>query len=189
MGLGKTIQAIGTAELMRKHQFISSALIICPTSLKYQWKKEIERFTDAKAIVVEGNHLTRKVLYGAEEFYKIVSYNSVCNDIKILKSLHTDFLIMDEVQRLKNWNTQISKAARHIESDYSVILSGTPLENKLEELYSIMQFVDQFCLGPYYQFLDQTVVRSDTGKVVSYKNLNAIGEQMKNVLIRRRKKM
>jgi len=44
MGLGKTIQAIGTAELMRKHQFISSALIICPTSLKYQWKKEIERF-------------------------------------------------------------------------------------------------------------------------------------------------
>ena len=88
--------------------------------------------------MVEGNHLTRKVLYGAEEFYKIVSYNSVCNDIKILKSLHTDFLIMDEVQRLKNWNTQISKAARHIESDYSVILSGTPLENKLEELYSIM---------------------------------------------------
>ena len=122
--------------------------------------------------MVEGNHLTRKVLYGAEEFYKIVSYNSVCNDIKILKSLHTDFLIMDEVQRLKNWNTQISKAARHIESDYSVILSGTPLENKLEDLYSIMQFVDQFCLGPYYQFLDQTVVRSDTGKVVSYKNLN-----------------
>ena len=110
MGLGKTIQAIGTAELMRKHQFISSALIICPTSLKYQWKKEIERFTDAKAIVVEGNHLTRKVLYGAEEFYKIVSYNSVCNDIKILKSLHTDFLIMDEVQRLKTGILKYPKA-------------------------------------------------------------------------------
>lgn len=188
MGLGKTIQAIGTAELMRKHRFISSVLVICPTSLKYQWKKEIERFTDATAIVVEGNHLARKKIYEAEEFYKIVSYNSVCNDIKILKSLHTDFLIMDEVQRLKNWNTQISKAARHIEADYSVILSGTPLENKLEELYSIIQFVDQFCLGPYYQFLDQTVVRSETGKVVSYKNLNAIGEEMKNVLIRRRKK-
>ncbi|WP_285827356.1 helicase-related protein, partial [Bacteroides acidifaciens] len=88
----------------------------------------------------------------------------------------------------KNWNTQISRNARHIESEYAVILSGTPLENKLEELYSIMQFVDQFCLGPYYQFIDETVVKSDTGKVVSYKNLNAIGERMKNVLIRRRKK-
>ncbi len=189
MGLGKTIQAIGTAELMRKCHFISSVLIVCPTSLKYQWKKEIERFTDATAVVIEGNHLSRKKQYNsAEGFYKIVSYNSVCNDIKILKSMHTDFLIMDEVQRLKNWNTQISKAARHIESDYAVVLSGTPLENKLEELYSIVQFVDQYCLGPYYQFMDQAVVKSDTGKIISYKNLNAIGEQMKHVLIRRRKK-
>lgn len=188
MGLGKTVQAIGTAELMRKHNLISSVLIICPTSLKYQWKKELERFTDAKAVVVEGNHLVRKELYKSEEFYKIVSYNSICNDIKIAGSLYTDFLIMDEVQRLKNWNTQISKAARHIESEYTVVLSGTPLENKLEELYSIMQFVDQYCLGPYYHFMDQTVVKSDTGKVVSYKNLNAIGERMKDVLIRRRKR-
>lgn len=188
MGLGKTIQAIGTAELMRKHNLISSALIICPTSLKYQWKKELERFTDAKAVVVEGSHLTRKELYKSEEFYKIVSYNSICNDIKIVGSLYTDFLIMDEVQRLKNWNTQISRAARHIESEYTVVLSGTPLENKLEELYSIMQFVDQYCLGPYYRFMDQTVVKSDTGKVISYKNLNAVGERMKDVLIRRRKR-
>ena len=73
------------------------ALVIILSQLFMRMQKEIERFTDAKAIVVEGNHLTRKVLYGAEEFYKIVSYNSVCNDIKILKSLHTDFLIMDEV--------------------------------------------------------------------------------------------
>lgn len=188
MGLGKTIQAIGTAELMRKNGFIASVLIVCPTSLKYQWKKEIERFTDAEAIVIEGNHLKRKDLYSAGQFYKIVSYNSVCNDIKILKSLYTDFLIMDEVQRLKNWNTQISKAARHLESEYSVILSGTPLENKLEELYSIMQFVDQYCLGPYYRFMDRTVVKSDTGKIISYKNLNGVGELMKEVLIRRRKR-
>lgn len=188
MGLGKTIQAIGTAELLKKEQFISSVLIICPTSLKYQWKKEIERFTNSTAIVVEGNHLTRKKLYAAEEFYKIVSYNSACNDIKILKSLQTDLLIMDEVQRLKNWKTQISKAARHIESDYSVVLSGTPLENKLEELYSIMQFVDQYCLGPYYQFMDQTVVTSDNGRVIGYKNLNEAGRMMEHVLIRRRKR-
>lgn len=59
---------------------------------------------------------------------------------------------MDEVQRLKNWNTQISRAARKIESDYSVILSGTPLENKLDELYSIVEFVDNFRLAPYYLF-------------------------------------
>ena len=134
MGLGKTIQAIGTAELMKKNKLVGSVLIVCPTSLKYQWKKEIEKFTDSTVLVVEGNHLQRKQLYESEEFYKIVSYNSMSNDVKILRSLRTDFLIMDEVQRLKNWKTQISQSARHIDADYTVVLSGTPLENKLEEL-------------------------------------------------------
>ena len=84
MGLGKTIQAIGVAELMRQYYHISSALIVCPTSLKYQWKKEIERFTDADAVVVEGDPLACKKLYEAKEFYKIVSYNAVCNDISYI---------------------------------------------------------------------------------------------------------
>ena len=95
---------------------------------------------------------------------------------------------MDEVQRLKNWKTQISQSARHIDADYTVVLSGTPLENKLEELYSVMQFVDQYCLGPYYRFMDQTVVTNETGKVIAYKNLNEVGERLKSVLIRRRKR-
>ena len=163
-------------------------MIVCPTSLKYQWKKEIEKFTDSSAVVIEGNHLQRKQLYEAEEFYKIVSYNSMSNDVKILRSLRSDFLIMDEVQRLKNWKTQISQSARHIDADYAVVLSGTPLENKLEELYSVMQFVDQYCLGPYYQFMDQTVVTNETGKVIAYKNLNEVGERLKSVLVRRRKR-
>ena len=188
MGLGKTIQAIGTAELMKKNKLVGSVLIVCPTSLKYQWKKEIEKFTDSTVLVVEGNHLQRKQLYESEEFYKIVSYNSMSNDVKILRSLRTDFLIMDEVQRLKNWKTQISQSARHIDADYAVVLSGTPLENKLEELYSVMQFVDQYCLGPYYRFMDQTVVTNETGKVIAYKNLNEVGERLKSVLIRRRKR-
>lgn len=189
MGLGKTIQAIGTAELMRQLGMASSCLIICPTSLKYQWKKEIERFTDADVKVIEGCHTKRVRAYKADEFYKIVSYNSVCNDIQVMKTMHTDFLIMDEVQRLKNWKTKISKAARRIDAQYSVILSGTPLENKLEELYSIMQFADQYCLGPFYQFMNRAVVKApETGKIIGYKNLNAIGEQMRGVLLRRRKR-
>ena len=85
MGLGKTIQAIGTAELMKKNKLVGSVLIVCPTSLKYQWKKEIEKFTDSTVLVVEGNHLQRKQLYESEEFYKIVSYNSMSNDVKILR--------------------------------------------------------------------------------------------------------
>ncbi len=128
MGLGKTVQAIGTAELLKARSMVSSALIVCPTSLKYQWKREIERFTDSDVTVVEGVYTRRRELYAAPTFYKIVSYHTLANDIKALGSLHTDMLIMDEVQRLKNWNTQIAQAARRIDSDYAVVLSGTPLE-------------------------------------------------------------
>lgn len=188
MGLGKTIQAIGTAELLRKEFNITSVLILCPTSLKYQWKKEIEKFTgDSTALVIEGTHLKRREQYGEDIFYKIVSYESAKNDIKILKTLSADLLIMDEAQRLKNWNTQIAKAVKRITSQYTVVLSGTPLENKIEELYAIAQYVNPYCLGPYYQFIDKCLVRSDTGKTIGYKNLNVVGELIKEILIRRKK--
>ena len=188
MGLGKTIQAIGTAELLRREGLIGSVLILCPTSLKYQWRSEIKKFTNAEVYVIEGNHLKRKEAYNRPEPYKIISYNSAANDIKILGGLQTDMLIMDEVQRLKNWNTQISRAARKIESDYSVILSGTPLENKLDELYSIVEFVDNFRLAPYYLFKENHILTDETGKVLGYKNLNEIGKKLSDILIRRRKK-
>ncbi len=190
MGLGKTIQAITAAELFQKCGYVETVLIVCPTSLKYQWKREIEKFTGKEVLVVEGNHLKRKAQYepSVAYSYKIVSYNAVCNDVKLLGSLSFDMLIMDEVQRLKNWKTQIAKAARKITSRYAVILSGTPLENRLEELFSVMQLVDQYCLGPFYKFKHEHIVTSELGKVIAYKNLHQIGEKLKSHLIRRTKK-
>lgn len=187
MGLGKTVQAIGCAELMRKAGLISSVLVLCPASLKYQWKKEIEKFTDSVAVIVEGPQDKRRELYRSQSFYRIVSYNTMSNDIRTFGNAYAECLIMDEVQRLKNWNTQISRAARKIKSDYTIVLSGTPLENKLVELYSVMEFVDQYCLGPYYKFIDETTVKDEGGKILSYKNLNLVGERLAKRLVRRRK--
>ena len=196
MGLGKTIQAIGTAELLRREGLAEQILIVCPTSLKYQWQREIERFTKDTGhspehpltLVIEGNPLKRKEQYASDVPYKIVSYNCMSNDVKMWGSLQTEVLIMDEVQRLKNWKTQISMAARKVHSDYAVILSGTPLENKLEELYSVMEFADNYCLGPYWQFRADCIVTDDGGKVIGYKNLNKVGETARERLIRRTKK-
>ena len=70
-----------------------------------------------------------------------------------------------------------STKKRKIESDYSVILSGTPLENKLDELYSIVEFVDNFRLAPYYLFKENHIFTDETGKVLGYKNLNEIGKE------------
>ena len=208
MGLGKTIQAIGTAELLRREGLAVQVLVVCPTSLKYQWQREIERFVRAQSLeasptkpqsleasptkpltlVIEGNPLKRKEQYASDVPYKIVSYNCMTNDVKMWGSLQTEVLIMDEVQRLKNWKTQISMAARKIRSDYAVILSGTPLENKLEELYSVMEFADNYCLGPYWKFRADCIVTDDGGKVIGYQNLNRVGEVAHERLIRRTKK-
>ena len=189
MGLGKTVQAIATAEMLRDASLAENVLVVCPTSLKYQWQREIERFVPrASTIVVEGTPDKRKQQYESTETYKIVSYNCIAKDIKLLEKNHFDILIMDEVQRLKNWKTQISMAARKIQSDYAVILSGTPLENRLEELYTVMEFADSFLLSPFWQFKANCILTDGGGKVIGYQNLNKIGEKVSSRLIRRTKK-
>ena len=188
MGLGKTVQAICCAEIYLRQKMAESVLIVCPTSLKYQWKREIERFAGAKSLIIEGYASKRMELYNAAVPYKIVSYQSLANDIKSLNRLSTDLLIMDEVQRLKNWNTQLAQAVRRIDSHYSVLLSGTPLENKLDELVSIVQLADPYCLSPLYRFrYDHIITDPSSGKAIGYKNLNDIRERLKDTLIRRTK--
>lgn len=188
MGLGKTIQAIGACELLKKILGISSVLIVCPTSLKYQWRGEIEKFTDSSVTVIEGNPLARKKQYQQDEFYKIVSYNAVMNDANAIKEAAVDLVILDEAQRIKNWKTKTAQEVKKIDTPYAFVLTGTPLENKLDELYSIVQFIDPFRLGPLYKFLADHQIVDDNSKVIGYKDLNRIGELLSGIVIRRNKK-
>jgi SNF2 family DNA or RNA helicase len=187
MGLGKTIQALATVELLRKEMKISKVLIVCPTSLKYQWKSEIEKFTSSESIVFEGAQHKRIVQYGSDVFYKIISYHNVGSDIEYISQMEPDLVILDEAQRIKNFKTKISNNVKKIKSDYAIVLTGTPLENKLEELYSIMQFVEPFALGPFYKFLDEHQIKNDLGKVIGYKDLNQISLLLSDVMLRRKK--
>lgn len=189
MGLGKTIQAIGAAVLLKKYGFVDDVWIVCPTSLKYQWKSEIEKFCEESAEVIEGNLIKRSHdLYAESSFFKIISYHSISNNIKHGLKRMPSLVIYDEVQRLKNWDTKMAKAMRDLTSDYVIALSGTPLENRLSELYSVMQLVDQYALGPYWQFVNETTDTDDSGRVVGYRNLHKVKEMMKPVLVRRLKK-
>ena len=186
MGLGKTVQAIACAEIYLRERMAESVLIVCPNSLKYQWRREIERFASQPSVIIEGYASRRLELYKSAALYKIVSYQSLANDIKSLGRLQADLLIMDEVQRLKNWNTQLAQAVRRIDAHYSVLLSGTPLENKLDELVSIVQLADPYVLAPLYRFrYDHILTDPNTGKPIGYKNLGDIREKLKDTLIRR----
>jgi len=186
MGLGKTIQALATAQLMKRECSITNVLIICPTSLKYQWKSEIEKFTGETVCVIEGNALKRASQYEADDsFYTIVSYNVVLTDLEKVNQRQPDLVILDEAQRIKNFKSKISRQVKLIKSQYAIVLTGTPLENKLEDLYSIMQFVDSFSLGPFYQFIAGHQIKDENGKTIGYSGLHEIGKTLSNVLLRR----
>jgi len=187
MGLGKTIQALGVAEVMKKEKQILSVLIVCPTSLKYQWKSEIEKFTGSSVTVVEGLPQRRWEQYRRDEFYKIVSYHALVNDLKEIGEMQPDLVILDEAQRIKNFKAKVSQAVKSVVSPYALVLTGTPLENRLEELYSVIQFVDPFKLGPFYRFLHDHQVTDSKGKVTGYRDLNSIGQLLADVMLRRKR--
>ncbi|MFH1158283.1 MAG: SNF2-related protein [Pseudomonadota bacterium] len=109
MGLGKTIQAIAAAELMAELFQIGKVLIISPSTLKYQWKTEIEKFCDRTAQVVEGLNQQRREFYRSDSFYKLINYELVARDLDLIRQWSPDLIILDEAQRIKNWKTRTAK--------------------------------------------------------------------------------
>jgi len=187
MGLGKTIQAIAAVEILSRAVGIERVLIVSPTSLKYQWKQEIEKFSDRTASVCEGLSHQRARFYSGDSFYIITNYDVVLRDLDAIRKWNPDVIILDEAQRIKNWKTRTAKTVKKLESKYAIVLTGTPLENRLEELHSIVEFVDRFRLGPSFAFLAAHQHLDEAGKVIGYRNLGAISATLKPILLRRTK--
>jgi ERCC4-related helicase len=191
MGLGKTIQAIAATEILARHFGVSKVLVICPTSLKYQWQSEITRFSGREgehaARVINGGRPQRQKDYALDDFCKITNYEKLKPDLDLIAAWAPELVIVDEAQRVKNWNTIAARALKRIDSTYGIVLTGTPLENKLEELISIVQFVDQHRLGPTWKLLHEHQVKDEAGRVTGYTALEKIGQTLAPVMIRRRK--
>jgi superfamily II DNA or RNA helicase len=187
MGLGKTIQAVAAAELFARHFGVQRVLVVCPTSLKHQWKAEFARFSQRQAQVVHGLRTQRELQYRDDAFCKITHYETLARDADLIAGWAPDLVIADEAQRIKNWNTIAARSLKRIASPYALVLTGTPLENRLEELISIVQFVDQHRLGPTWRLLDEHQKRDEAGRVIGYQALDRIGQTLAPVMLRRRK--
>ena len=187
MGLGKTIQAIAATELFARHFGAERVLVVCPTSLKHQWQREIARFTDRQAQVIGGLRAAREAQYSQSRFCKITNYDVISKDLDLIGNWSPDVVIVDEAQRVKNWNTVAARALKRIETPYAIVLTGTPLENRLEELMSIVQYVDRYRLGPTWRLRHEHQTLDEAGRVVGYRNLDRIGKTLEPILLRRRK--
>jgi SNF2 family DNA or RNA helicase len=185
MGLGKTIQGVGLAEVLAREVGIRKVLVVCPASLKSQWKNEIHRFCDRDAQLISGPNAHRRQQYSRDCFFTICNYEQVLRDILDIEQTKWDLIILDEGQRIKNWESKTARVIKGLRSTFALVLSGTPLENRLEDLYSVVQFIDQRRLGPGFRFFNQHRVVDEKGKVLGYKNLEQLRENLRPILLRR----
>src|ERR1022692_3873638 len=184
-GLGKTVQALAAAELLRRRRGIQRVLVVAPASVKYQWKTEIEKFTDLPAQVIDGSLPRRRELYSSPKFYNLSSYELVLKDVRYMHELAPDLIILDEAQRIRNWTTATARTIKQLKSPYAFVLTGTPLENKLEELFSVVEFIDGRRLGPAFRFLDEHRMEDENGRLIGYRGLDRIHDQLAPILLRR----
>lgn len=190
MGLGKTLQAIAAAAWLREYEGLRRVLIICPASLKHQWAREIERFTAQETQIIQGPARERGQQYQREAAFFIINYELILRDLSVINEvLCPDLVIMDEAQRIKNWRTKIAAAVKRIPSRYAFVLTGTPLENRLEDLYSLMQVVDPRVLGPLWRYLVDFHVTDERGKVLGYRNLSLLRKRLAPVMLRRDRRL
>jgi SNF2 family DNA or RNA helicase len=185
MGLGKTVQTLAAVELLARERGIERVLVVAPASVKYQWETEIRKYTDRPVQVVDGLSEARRSQYRQATFYRLVNYEQAVRDLEEMNAWQPDLIVLDEAQRIKNWEAKTTRAVKRLRSRYALVLTGTPLENKLEELYSIVQFVDDRRLGPAFQFLSDHRVQDDDGKILGYRNLESIREKLAPILLRR----
>lgn len=189
MGLGKTATTLFAIEAMRPTR---PGTIVVPSSLKWQWAREVAKFTDRRPMVIDGTPKEREARYAYiansnEIAYMITTYDLFVRDWAKHGNIANAFLVCDEATALKNFKTKRSKHFKKVQGNYPVrfALTGTPIENgKAEEIYSIFDWLDPKLLGPWWSFEKRYVQRNSLGWIEGYRNLDDFHRRLKPYVLR-----
>ena len=188
MGLGKTIQAIAACALLKRLGRAARVLVVTPASLKGEWEEQIRQFTDLPTRLVFGGLAARRAAYDAGTFFTVVNYEQMIRDaLEVNARFRPDVVVLDEAQRIKNWNTQTAQAVKRLRSRYAFVLTGTPIENRIDELYSLMDFLEPRALGPLFRFNREFYQLDERGHPSGYRDLARLHERIAPYMLRRRK--
>jgi superfamily II DNA or RNA helicase len=187
MGLGKTAQAITCCDILKRTGRIRRGLIIAPASLKPQWAREWQVFSDLPVQVVDGTPEERQALYARrKEGFLIINYEQLLRDLEIVKRWGPDLVVLDEAQRIKNWATKTALSVKGLTPTYRLVLTGTPMENRIDELASIVEWVDDMALEPKWRLSSLHATRTDGRReVVGARNLDTIRDRLRHCMVRR----
>jgi len=189
MGLGKTVQAILAARALR-HALpaVGSVTVVCPASLRGGWRDEIDRWLGEEAVLLEGPPRRRAETISSRPPWLVTHFEQVLRDHGRHEESPPDLLIIDEAQRAKGLWAKTARVLKAIGARHVFALTGTPLENRLEEAYAIAQLLDQRLLPPLWQVDRDHFVREDKGRrVVLYQDLGALRSRLAPAFLRRRK--
>lgn len=191
MGSGKTRVAIETVEALALEYDCIAGAVFVQNSTKFQWEREIKQWApDADVLVINGPKNKRAAQYEEAYSYRytVLNYEALVHDWELIKEhLPCEFIIADECTNVKSFR---AKKSRHLKAfakgcDYRIGMSGQPVENRPEELFSIMEFVDPTVLGRFDKFDRTFISRDPWGRPRSYKNLALLNSQMSEAMFRR----
>ena len=188
MGLGKTTQAIAACHGLFETQRIERGLLIVPAPLKSQWQREWEATTRAPLTVVEGSQREREQIYKrTTRGFLLIGYEQLLRDLTLVQGFGPEMVVLDEAQRIKNWATKSATYVKSLAPAYRLVLTGTPMENRFDELASIMDFVDDLALEPKWRLVPlHTLPQADGGKgIAGAQNLDLLRERLAGSMLRR----
>ena len=180
MGLGKTLQTI--CAIVPRSANGKGTLVVCPKSVVYNWQAEIARFRPSLGVAVF--HGPRRALDPNADV-TLTTYAVLRLDTELLAKQEWDTIVLDEAQAIKNETSQTARAAFELEADFKLALSGTPVENRLEELWSVMTFANPGLLGGRTSFADRYVSPIASGNAEAASRLRA---KIRPVVLRRMKR-
>ncbi len=162
MGLGKTVQALSFMEYYRNENGKLKALVVCPTTLIYNWENEIKKFTPKLTYRIHhGGTRTRMREELVDHDITITTYGTLRSDIKLLMGIEFDYVLLDESQAIKNPSSKVTKAACLLNSKNRLCMSGTPLQNNTFDIFAQMNFLNPGMLGTMEFFRQEFAIPID----------------------------
>jgi len=197
MGLGKTLEALFAALELYNRGEIEKMLVVCPSSLKKQWGNEAHKFLEEEHIdkdlvtVIDGTKSQRKKLYkkAKDSFITVLNYSLLYYDFDLIKGLKADLITLDEAHYIKSRSSKRTKKIKKLKSKYKFALTGTPVQNKPDELYSFIEFIDKDFFGPYSTFKKEYIVEDySQGYPIlqGYINFEELNQKVAPLMLRRK---
>jgi SNF2 family DNA or RNA helicase len=193
VGLGKTIQTITAIKRLN----LKNVLVLCPKSVKEQWKKEFSEWApELKVLIIEGTKTERLKLWQQPAEVKIANYEllRVNEDFNFLTSIFWDCVVADEITRIKSYKAKITKLITKLKAYRKIGLTGTIIENYPVELFNIFRFINPYVFGFWYNFKNNFLITKPEfyygkkiEKIIGYKNLDFLKLKIKPFLLRRKR--